>query len=143
MQSIKEDCPAGTPACNRTWVEYQLTHHHIISLENCFPTRSPTCQDALLLFLLLTRLLSSKTFCDRKLCPIHSAIIYPPSTSCNFYFKSSSHFNPNHDNNLPLSLLSLRLFLLLGKFILNSHSRSYCPHRKLFLLSLPLPFSLH
>lgn len=50
----------------------------------------PTCHAALLLFLLLTRLLSSKTFCDRKLFPIHSGIIYPsPSTSCNFYFKSS------------------------------------------------------
>lgn len=92
MQSIKDDCPAGTPpTCNCTW---STDARIIISLawQTVPPTHShpPTCHAALLLFLLLTRLLSSKTFCDRKLFPIHSGLIYPsPSTSCNFYFKSS------------------------------------------------------
>lgn len=75
----------------------------------------PTCHAALLLFLLLTRLLSSKTFCDRKLFPIHSGIIYPSSLDelqLLLQVESSSHFNPNHDNKLPLNLLLLRLRLL-------------------------------
>lgn len=93
MQSIKDDCPAGTPppVIARGW---STDARIIISLawQTVPPTHKlpPTCHAALLLFLLLTRLLSSKTFCDRKLFPIHSGIIYPsPSTSCNFYFKSS------------------------------------------------------
>lgn len=118
MQSIKDDCPAGTPppVIARGW---STDARIIISLawQTVPPTHSlpPTWRDALLLFLLLTRLLSSKTFCDRKLFPIHSGIIYPSpldELQLLLQVESSSHFNPNHDNKLPLNLLLLLSLLL-------------------------------
>lgn len=65
--------------------------------------------DALLLFLLLTRLLSSKTFCDRKLLPS------PPTPPDLPQLELQVEFSPHVIILLPyrLLLLLLTLFLLL------------------------------